>query len=821
MNCDRCENNNVGSCSCAECKCCDICLQRPLIPSQVPTPKITNLEAGKSLKLVLKVTGMTCSSCVNSIETNLAVLPFVISARVNLLTEKCSVIIDSNNGTAQEIVESIESSGYGAYIEKENDMVESTRIMKQNNKDTINHYKVLFYKSLFFTIISVLLSMILPYVPVIKGWLSTTIGNTFLSVNALLLFVVATPAQFVVAPYFYKSAYAGLRHKSMNMSLLVSTGTFSAYLYGLVDCVISLATKCNGGCPQIELGLSFSDSSSGFMFLETSTTLLTFILLGRWLEAIAKNHTTEALEKLMSLAPEKATLLVSGNPSVINEQEIDIELLSVGDKVKVVRGGKVPTDGVVVFGGGTVDQSFVTGESMPVNVTIDGKVIGGSILSDGLIHVKVTSLPSEGMLANILKLLEEAQTGKLKITALADKISNVFIPCIIISSLVVFTVWLVQMGSFLLAFRFGLSVLIIACPCAIGLATPTAVMVGTGLLAKNGILIKGPGPLELVGKVTAIIFDKTGTLTQGKMQVTDIKVLCDNYDKDYVIWIVASAELSSEHVIGQAIISYAKVRIPHMSLVQPLEFSAESGRGVKCVIDKKQILVGNASWMQKNKVRLTVDLLGSDPSTLIYIASDGVLIAVVALADAVKVESRQVVMSFQSQGIEVYMCTGDNAHAATFIADQINISKHNVISEALPVDKYNLVKKLQSLGHFVAMVGDGINDSPALAQADLGFSVGAGTDIAIEASDIVLLRNDLRDIITAMYLTKATFRRIRINFAWAFIYNIILIPVAAGVFYPFGITFPPELAALAMAFSSVSVVLSSLALKLYRPRVLK
>lgn len=795
------------------------------------------------------ISGMTCASCVRAIEDHLNQLPYVRHATVNLVTEKLQCQIDTQAAGPRSVISEVSDIGYNASLLDGGTGSDNTAItLAGKKKAMLRHYCRMLIISLVFAIPAICLSMVFPHVTTINNILQRHIGGTQLTLNAVLLWVIVTPVQIIAGPHFYRAALVGLRHRTGNMSLLVSIGTASAYLYGTVDSIVLASTLCNSTCQSMShdnTGNPFTSSKvDGSMFFETSSTLLAFVLLGRTLEAYAKNRTSDALTKLMKVQASTAVLLEMDDQNIRNvlgEREVETSLLQRNDIVKVVRGSKIPADGEVVFGESNVDQSVMTGESMPVHKAMGDTVMAGTINQDGLLHVRVTAAGGNSTLSHILKLLEEAQTSKADIQQLADKVSAIFVPIILMLSIVVFIIWVtlsytIELSSsllaegtsnFLLAFRFALSVLVVACPCGIALATPTAVMVGTGRAAQLGILIKGGQALEVAHKVTSFVFDKTGTLTAGKPAVTRVKILDEQLSLQQLSVLVGSAEQNSEHVLGQAVVEYARGVLHkygnHQQLIQPINFYAASGRGLSCDIQQTSVIIGNRRWMQES--RITVDKNADNLAeieerkgcTALLVAVNGALVAILTIADSIKPEAPVIVQQLKSIQIEVWMCTGDNNLTASVVGRETGIDSDHVIASALPADKHALVKRLQDDGNIVAMIGDGINDSPALAQADLGLAVGAGTDIAMEAADIVLMKDDLRDVLTAVHLSRTTYDRIRWNFVWAFGYNILSIPLAAGVFAPVGVRLPPEVAALAMALSSVSVVFSSLLLKLYRP----
>ncbi|GLD93220.1 hypothetical protein PINS_up001812 [Pythium insidiosum] len=642
---------------------------------------------------------------------------------------------------------------------------------------------------------------------------------------ALVVFLLSTPVVIYCGRRFHVDAWKGLKNRVLGMSFLVSMGTNASYFYGIFTLIRSIA-------------LDDSSVSNPDMFM-TASMLVTFVVFGKYLEAIAKGKTSEALGKLLELQAKSANLLIfdKAGTKVIEEKVVSIELVQRGDILKVVRGSSIPADGIVVYGEGRVDESMLTGESKTIKKSVGDKVMGATVNVDGLFHMQVTGIGSDSALNQIIRLVEDAQTSKAPIQAYADYIASIFVPAVLLLSTLTFVVWYVMCETgavpsdwvpstdshFVFAFNFAIATLVVACPCALGLATPTAVMVGTGVGAQHGVLIKGGEPLEVAHSVDTILFDKTGTLTLGQPVVTDMVVLDKDLSSKELIHLAGSAELGSEHPLGKAIIDYAK--FISISLEQPTNFKGVSGRGISCEVDGKKIVIGNREWMVDNGLQrldsitlqqatVTFQNAGKTP---VYMGVGVRICAVFGVADAPRPESVRTIAKLQQMGLDVWMVTGDNRRTAISIADQLGISRRNIMAEVIPSEKASKVKQLQSSGRRVAMVGDGINDSPALAQADLGIAIGAGTEIAVETAGMVLMKSNLWDVISALDLSRTIFNRIRINYGWAMGYNCLLIPLAAGALYPFGFSIPPMFAGAAMALSSVSVVTSSLLLRYYSP----
>ena len=828
----------------------EIGYEAKLVSSGVPPTTGENTASPQKeskRSVVVNISGMTCASCVNTIDHALVALPYVVSSSVNLVTEKATIVLDisGSNGSyaavVTEVLRTIEGVGYEAKLQEESKKSRNSDEMSEQRRKHTRRYRNLLLSALVFAVPTFFFSMILPYTSA-NDALSSRLGSTNLPLAGLLMWILSTPVQFGVGSVFFKQAWGGLKHRNGNMALLVTIGTLASYLYAMIGVIQALAGSDDG---QMMGGnpLKMTGTVAAIQFFETSSTLITFVMLGKYLEALAKGKTSEALSKLMSLQASTAVLLLmDDNDKVKEEREIDTNLLSAGDIIKIIRGAKVPADGIIVVGQASLDESAITGESMPVTKGVGENVIGSTICEEGMLHVRVTAASDDSTLSQILKLMEDAQASKAPIQAFADRISAFFVPAVVCLALVVWLIWFslsvtnslpasysLGEGSFLFSFLFGISTVVIACPCALGLATPTAVMVGTGVGARLGILIKGGQALETAHKVTAFVFDKTGTLTVGKPQVSHFTVLPlgKKWDLKQLAFWLGAAEKDSEHVLAKACVAFAQQHSV-TPLASPLDFVATTARGLQCTIEGHRVHIGNRSWMMDNNIAvspLADDTLASfelQAETGLCFSVDNELVAVLGLSDRPKPEAAGIVAYLQKMKIRVMMCTGDNRRTAQVVAQELGISAENTVAEALPSTKHDLVRRLQDEGHVVAMIGDGINDSPALAAADLGLSVGTGTDIAMEAADVVLMKNDLRDVITALDLSKTTFNRIRLNFIWALGYNMLGIPIAAGVFFPLvKLRLPPELAAFAMAMSSVSVIVSSLALRLYRKPVVK
>uniref|UniRef100_A0AAY4B993 P-type Cu(+) transporter n=1 Tax=Denticeps clupeoides TaxID=299321 RepID=A0AAY4B993_9TELE len=843
--------------------------------------------------LELVVRGMTCASCVHKIESSLVKQKGVVYASVALATNKAHIKYDPEVTGPRDVIRLIENLGFEASLVKKDRSASHL-----DHSQEIQQWRKSFLISLFFCVPvmgMMIYMMIVDHQIDTAHHYNTSAGDREqyhstmflekqllpgLSIMNLLSFIFCVPVQFIGGRYFYTQAYKAVKHKTANMDVLIVLATTIAFVYSVIVLMVAMVERAK---------------VNPITFFDTPPMLFVFISLGRWLEQIAKSKTSEALSKLMSLQATEATVVtLNSDMSVLSEEQVDVELVQRGDVVKVVPGGKFPVDGRVIEGHSMADESLITGEAMPVTKKPGSTVIAGAINQNGSLLIKATHVGTDTTLSQIVKLVEEAQTSKAPIQQYADKISGYFVPFIVGVSVLTLVVWIViGFLNFSLvekyfpgyshsiskveavirfAFQASITVLCIACPCSLGLATPTAVMVGTGVGAQNGILIKGGEPLEMAHKIQSVVFDKTGTITYGAPKVVQVKILVEGnrMPRSRLLAILGTAENSSEHPLGAAITKFCKQELGTESLGACTDFQTVPGCGIRCQVSNVEsvlkyedsdgeenqhnsilvrisdsrmssssshplimspepltlvqsasytVLIGNREWMRRNALQIwaDVDEAMTDHErrgrTAVLVAVDGVLCAMVAIADTVKPEAELAVHTLTNMGLEVVLMTGDNSKTARAIAAQVGIRK--VFAEVLPSHKVAKVEQLQQSGKRVAMVGDGVNDSPALAMADVGIAIGTGTDVAIEAADVVLIRNDLLDVVGSIDLSKKTVKRIRVNFIFALIYNLVGIPIAAGVFMPIGMVLQPWMGSAAMAASSVSVVLSSLLLKCY------
>jgi len=718
----------------------------------------------KEQEVVLQILGMHCPTCAQGIEKGLSKLDGVIEANVNFASKEAIVWFNSDKINIENIKANIKRTGYEAAEQVEGFSIES------RGKAT-KRKLLLFFIGLFLAIPIVVIT----YFP------------SFPEKN-LLLFILTTPVQFIVGWHFYKGAYNSLKNRFADMNVLVSLSASAAYFYSLISTFII----------------------DGAVFYEASAVVITTITLGMLLEEMAVEKTGETIKKLMELQPKTAIVARDGA-----EREVSVEEVEVGDIVIVKPGEKIPVDGVVVNGHSFIDESMITGESVPVEKNVGDTVFGGTVNEAGALKFKAVKVGKETTLAQIVRLTREVQTSKAPIQRLADKVVNFFVPIVIVIAVGTFTIWFSFFQNGILALTTLVSVLVIACPCALGIATPAAIMIGVGKGAENGILIKNSAVLEVVKELDTVVFDKTGTLTKGDLDVTDVVAK----DRQYVLKIAAVAEKRSEHPVGEAIIR--KAESEGINVPEPDSFEALPGLGVAVELKRKKILLGNRPLMRNHKIALEkleghIEKLEKEGKTVLIVAVDGKAVGLLAVSDTVKDQSGDAVKTLQEMGLRVVMLTGDTRRTAEAIAKQLGINE--VLAEVLPAEKVEQIRKLQNEGRFVAMVGDGINDAPAITQANVGIAIGGGTDIAMEAGDIVLVKDDPQDVAVSIKLSRRTMQKIKQNLFWAFFYNMLTIPLAAGILYPsLGILVRPEIAAATMILSDITVVGNSMLLKRWKP----
>lgn len=806
-------------------------------------------ESATKSRMSLKIEGMHCASCVATVEKSLLKQEGVVSAAVSLLDEKAVVEYEAGKVDRRTLEEAVNSTGYRArrpamtltlnphpqreewqpiseriknldgvisvrnyedsgrlLVEYDEDLVTSkivkralkelgysivdTSTSRVDRESLAREREVHYYSGLlaFATVLTVpvlliMLGVLIPFIP-------PGVSADF------VLFILTTPIQFVAGYPFYRSSLRVLRHGKTNMDLLIMLGTSAAYFYSVAATFVL----------------------PGYLtFYDTAALLITFILLGRTLEAIAKGRTSRAIRSLMNLQAQVAIVERNGQEIVIPAEDVEV-----GDIILVRPGDKVPVDGEVVEGQSTVDESMITGESMPVTKNVGDSAVGATINRSGALRIRATKVGQDTVLSQIVRLVEVAQTQKPAIQRRADAIAEVFVPIVLILAAATFVSWVVFMGAgWVRALSFTIAVLVAACPCALGLATPTAIMVGIGRGAKEGILFKTGAGLEAIPRIDTVVFDKTGTLTVGKPTVTDL-IYASNTDATKALQLISSVEKNSAHPLAEAVVRYAQER--EIEFLRVDDFISDSGKGVRATVDGSTIIIGNDHYMRENSIDISQidtksDALEEQGKTVVYSAIDGRPLAALAIADPPKESSARAVKALRSMGLNVWMISGDKEKTARAVARSLGID--NVLAEVLPADKAIKVKGLQLEGRTVAMVGDGVNDAPALAQADVGIALGSGTDVSVETGDIVLVKDNLLDVVSGIELGRKTMTKIKQGFFWAFVYNLALLPIAAGVFVPLmGLVLRPEYAGLAMSLSSVSVVTNALFLGRFKPRPL-
>jgi Cu+-exporting ATPase len=764
-------------------------------------------------RIEFPVTGMTCASCQTRVEKALRKVDGVLSVNVNLATERAVVEYAPSDTNWSTLKVAVEKAGYGVIEPAAEDAAEHEDIEAAARQAEVANQRRKLIVALAFGVPLFLFSMardlgliapwLTPFWAMVEAQMQHSDSGAnihhypaYADILNWIFLALATPVQFYAGRDFYRNAWKAVRHGSANMDTLIALGSSAAYFYSLALIVFG---------------------ASGHLYLETAAVIIALILLGRFLEARAKSQTSAAIKALIGLQPRTARVVRGGT-----ETEVPIAEVRVGDIIVVRPGEKVPVDGVLTSGQSTIDESMLSGESMPVEKRVGDSVIGATINRSGAFQFRATRVGKDTALAQIIRLVQEAQGSKAPVQRLADQISAVFVPIVIGIALLTFLAWYFIGGvGFTQALIFTVAVLVIACPCALGLATPTAIMVGTGTGAEHGILIKNAEALERASALTMVVFDKTGTITEGQPTVTDLVARQElGAENGQVLQLAASVERNSEHPLGEAIVRAAQTQ--GLSLTQPERFEALAGHGVRAEVEGRTVLVGSPRLMRDQGFDITpiesvIERLQSDGKTAVLLAADQTVLGVIGIADTIKETSPAAIAELKRLGLKVVMLTGDNRRTAEAIGRRVGLAPDDVLADVLPEAKAAEVKRLQTAGQITAMVGDGINDAPALAQADIGIAMGTGTDVAMEAADITLLRGDLRSVAQAIKLSKQTMRTIKWNLFWAFAYNVVGIPIAAGLFYPLmGWQLSPMIAAGAMAFSSVFVVTNSLRLRRFK-----
>jgi Cu+-exporting ATPase len=811
--------------------------------------EIEKLNIAKMSKIEIPIVGMTCASCVLKVQNNLQKLPGVKNAIVNLVTEKAMIeIAPDTELNLKDVIKSVRAIGYDVAIQKISIPVEGlasasasiveSSISKLNGIVNVNINPATENITVEFvpTIISVenikseiekfgfkvphlaeedveLYEEIIKkreYEDLKKRFIFSSILTSLILLDMLshffhhfgdrtvvnyILFLLTTPVMFYGGGKFFRSFLAGIRHLSADMNTLIAIGTGSAYLYSVVATFIPSVFTSIGRTPDV--------------YYETSAVIITLILLGRLLEARARAQTTTAIKKLSSLQPKKATL-------VKDSEEITVQVKDIkpGDIVLVKPGERIPVDGIIIEGFASVDESVITGESMPVEKKPGDSVIGSTLNKAGSFKFRVTNVGKDTVFSKIIQLVKDSLASKPPIQKLADKVASVFVPIVISIATLSFIIWYLFGYGFTSALMNFIATLIVACPCALGLATPTAIVVASGKSAEMGILIKNGNALEIANKINLVVFDKTGTITYGKPEVTDI-IKLGNLTEDEILRLSASVERNSEHPLAEAIVRYARVR--NLKLYEPKNFFSVPGQGVLADVDSSEVAVGNLTFMSNlgidaKKFENMIDILSNEGKTPVFIAVDKRIVGIIAIADTIKHDAKETILNLKKLGIDVAILTGDNYKTARAIANKIGVDK--VFAEVLPEQKSEKIDELKKSGYIVAMVGDGINDAPALAKADVAIAIGSGTEVASATADIILLKDDIKGVLQLIKISSKTYKIIKQNLFWAFFYNIILIPIAAGVLYPFtGLLLKPVFASLSMSFSSILVVTNSLRIK--------
>lgn len=757
-----------------------------------------HLQTVELVKKIFDVMNMTCASCSQTVETTVSKLDGVKEASVNLATERMAVEYDPSGISIRDIEDAVSRVGYEAKLKREaQDSTEEEAEDKKQSKEEFYKRKTMI------GFIFMIPLMIVAMGPMLGMPMPSLFDPMTNPLNFALLQLVLTVPVVYTGKQYYQQGFKTLFAGHPNMNSLIALGTGAAFIYSLGA--------------TLTIGMTNNHDLAMMLYYETTAMIITLHSLGKYLEERSKGGMSEAIQTLMNLAAKTARIVHDGK-----EEEVAIEEVAPGDIIRVKPGEKIPVDGKVISGQTAIDESMLTGESIPVEKSEEDDVIGASINQNGTIDYRATKVGDDTALSQIITLVEEAQGSKAPIARMADVVTRYFVPIVIALAIISSLIWYFAGQSFLFSLTIAISVLVIACPCALGLATPTALMVGTGKGAEHGVLIKSGEALETMHNVDTVVFDKTGTLTKGEPELTDIVVLDENYDESQILYLAASAEKGSEHSLAKAILN--KAEDESMELADSTDFEAIPGHGIQATIDEKTVYFGNEKLMNSQSFTLTddirdeSDILANDGKTPMFLATDKNIVAIVAVADVLKDSAVEAVNLLHDQGIEVIMLTGDNERTAKAVAKRAGID--GVFAEVLPEDKSDKIIQLQEENKLVAMVGDGINDAPALAQSDVGIAIGSGTDVAVDSADIVLMRNDVRAVTTSFELSKATIKNIKQNLYWAFLYNVLGIPIAMGVLFAFGgPLLNPEIAAIAMSFSSVSVLLNASRLKSFEPSI--
>ena len=748
-----------------------------------------------------KVTGMTCAACQANVEKVACKLDGVESAQVNLLSEQLTVSFDDEKLTEQNIIDAVNNIGYGASLFNQksikNGLKEQWQDRRSNEQEKESSMKKRLISSIAFLVVLMYVAM---------GHMLSIPLPHFLhgTENAITIPVM------IINKKFFVSGFKGLIKRTANMDSLVALGSGASFIYGLFSLFMMAHAAPRG---DLEALVHFSHE----LYFESSAMILTLVTVGKYLETKSKRKTGDALGKLVELSPKTANVIKDGKEITVAAEDI-----KTGDEIIIRPGERIAVDGVLKSGNGYIDQSAVTGESLPVEKSVGDEIISATLNKNGTFTMTATKVGENTTLSQIIKLVDEAGSSKAPIARLADKVSGVFVPVVMAISLITFIIWLVTGAEFSTALSFGITVLVISCPCALGLATPVAIMVGTGKAAENGILIKSAAALENLGNVNKIVLDKTGTITSGEMTVSDIVVIDKSYNENEFLKICAAIESGSEHPLAEAVRKKSKEQ--SLLLPQSSDFEAVQGKGVKCLINGKKYLSGNPRFLLEENIEIasiekTVDELSKQGKTPLIFAEENNIIGIIAVSDTIRNDSIEAIKAFKAFGKTTVMLTGDNKNAAQYIAEKAGVDE--VFAELLPADKESILRKLQENGEKVAFIGDGINDAPALTRADVGIAIGAGTDIAIDAADIVLIKSSLSDGAKAVELSKAVMKNIKMNLFWAFFYNTLGIPLAAGVLYPaFAIKLTPMIGSAAMSLSSVSVVTNALRLRFFKSKLI-